>query len=394
MALRVLVVHNAYQQRGGEDAVVAAETSMLQARGHEVAHFTRHNDDVHSSTPVRLAARTFWSRGSAREFRSMVNGFRPDVVHAHNTFPLISPAIYWVAARLGVPVIQTLHNFRLLCPQAMFLRQGKVCEDCLGSLPWRGAVHRCYRGSTAQSSVAVGMLSVHRMLGTYQNKVSRYVALNEFCRQKFIQGGLPSERIVVKPNFVEDTPRVSQSREGFLFVGRLTLDKGLDLLLRAATAAPAISVRVAGVGGLADQLADKPNVRALGELRPSEVETEMLRARALVLPSIWYESFPMSLIEAFSCSLPVIASRIGALAEIVEEGVTGLLFNPGDSEDLGRKMQWAQSHPDEMNAMGRRAHALYKAKFTSERNYETLMSIYLSAIAECDASSAVTPLVQ
>jgi len=384
--MKILVIHNTYQHRGGEDSVVEAEISLLRSHGHEVATYFRHNDDIVAMSHASAAQQTLWSSRTMHELAELVRTFRPDVIHAHNTFPLISPSLYWAAAQARVPVVQTLHNFRLLCPQAMFLRHGKVCEDCLGKLPWRGAVRGCYRGSKAQSTVLAGMVTMHRALGTWQNKVTRYIALNQFCRNKFIEGGLPADRLVVKPNFVDFDAPADGARAGFLFVGRLSAEKGVDVLVNATRAVNGAHIRVAGTGPEAALLAGLPGVHALGALGGDDVRAEMSQAMTLVLPSIWYENFPRTLVEAFGCGLPVIASRIGALAELVQEGITGLLFDPGNAQDLADKMRWAQAHPDQMAVMGRNARTLYEAEFTAERNYVQLLNIYNDAIAAGSAN--------
>ena len=384
--LKVLVAHNVYQQRGGEDSVVDAEIDLLRARGHAVHLYNRSNDDITNMPKASAALQTLWSQRTSRELAALIQSFQPDVIHVHNTFPLMSPSLYWAASRGGVQVVQTLHNFRLLCPQAMFLRDGKVCEDCLGELPWRGAVRGCYRGSKAQSTVLAGMVTLHRALGTWQNKVTRYIALNDFCRNKFIEGGLPADRIVVKPNFVDFEAPAVNARAGFLFVGRLSAEKGVDVLVNAARAMGNAQVRVAGTGPEVGLLAGVPGVQALGALGGDAVRGEMSQAVALVLPSICYENFPRTLVEAYGSCMPVIASRHGAMAELVQDGITGLLFEPGNAQDLADKLRWAQAHPENMATMGRNARALYEAEFTAERNYAQLIAIYNDAIAAGSAS--------
>ncbi|MBC8058873.1 MAG: glycosyltransferase, partial [Rhizobiales bacterium] len=232
---RVLVVHNAYQQHGGEDGVVAAEIALLRRNGHEVGEMRRDNHEIETASRARVAVETLWSNQTHAQALALLERERPDVVHVHNTFPLISPSLYWACAKAGVPVVQTLHNFRLACPQAMFLREGKVCERCIGkAAPWPALVHGCYRESRVQTAVVVGMLALHRTLRTFERKVTRYIALNEFCRAKFIEAGLPAQRIAVKPNFVDAArPQRLRARHGFLFVGRLSPEKGIDTL-RAA----------------------------------------------------------------------------------------------------------------------------------------------------------------
>src|SRR3569832_2059398 len=201
-AWRILFVHNAYQQRGGEDSVVDDEIQLLRDHGHEVELYRRDNHDIESMGKLAVARDTLWSSRTTRDIEAALSRFRPDVIHTHNTFPLISPSLYWVAAKRNIPVVQTLHNFRLLCPQAIFLRNGKICEDCVGHLPWRAVTRKCYRESTAQTTVLGGMLTAHRALGTYRQRVTRYIALNTFARDKYVAGGLPAKLFHITPNFI------------------------------------------------------------------------------------------------------------------------------------------------------------------------------------------------
>lgn len=380
--MRILIAHNAYQQRGGEDAVVEDELALLRSRGHAVETYLRHNDEIKGASQIRTAVETTWSFKTREDVTAQILTFRPDLLHVHNTFPLISPAIYWAADRLGVPVVQTLHNFRLMCLNALFLREGKVCEDCMGRLPWRGIVRKCYRDSAGQSAVVASMLTLHRGFGTYRDKVVRYIALNDFCRQKFIEGGLPAARIVVKPNFADVPAPVDAHRNGFLFVGRLSAEKGVHVLVGAVRQLSHVPVSVAGAGPEGPFLDGVVGLQALGALSGEAVRGKMSHSVALILPSIGYENFPRTLVEAFGCALPVIASRIGPMADLVDEGVTGLLFESGNAVDLAQKMAWAQAHPDRMAEMGRNARATYEDKYTPEQNYRQLMAIYYDAIEE------------
>jgi glycosyltransferase involved in cell wall biosynthesis len=383
--MKILIAHNAYRHSGGEDAVVAAEADLLRGRGHEVVLYRRHNDELQSMSPAGAAAAAIWSHRSSVDMTVLCARFRPDVIHVHNTFPLMSPSVLWAAARSGIPVIQTLHNFRLLCPQAMFLRDGKICEDCLGKLPWRGVVRKCYRDSTVQSAVAAGVLATHRTLGTYRDRITTFIALSAFCRDKFIAGGLPAGRIRIKPNFVTadailTAPDEAIERRGGLFVGRLSPEKGLDVLADAIRIVGNASVRVAGEGPLADFARNAFGEGCLGQ-QPRPRVLELLRgARYLIAPSTCYETFGLSLIEAFACGTPVIASGHGSFGELVRDGVNGLLFTPGDARDLAAKIAWAERHPDRMQDMGRAARRDYEAYFTPEHNYATLVSIYEDAI--------------
>ena len=277
--------------------------------------------------------------------------------------------------------MHTLHNFRLLCPQALLLREGRVCEDCVGRVPWRAVQHACYRGSRLHSAAVAGTLQLHRAIGTFDRLVDRYIALNDFCRDKLVQGGLPAQRISVKPNFVDlPAPDSNAPRAGLLFVGRLSQEKGVQTLAQAWLQMPSGSeLQVAGEGPMREALSGLPGLCALGPMPPAAVAREMRRSLALVLPSICYEAFPRTLVEAFACGLPVIASRIGALPELVQHGRTGLLAEPGDAADLARQMAWALDHPEAMREMGRAARAHYEAHWTGEANLRQLLAIYADA---------------
>ena len=378
--MKVLVAHNAYQWSGGEDAVVDAEVALLRRHGHDVVLLKRHNDELESLGRATAAAGTLWSSRTTQDWDDVVGSWRPDVLHVHNFFPLISPSLHWAASRDGVAVVQTLHNFRLMCPQAMFLREGRLCEDCLGKVPWRGVLHACYRGSRLQSAALAGMIVLHRGLNTWQRKVDRFIALSQFSRVKFIEGGLPAERVAVKPNFVDFQPPLQQPRAGFLFVGRLSVEKGISTLLQASRGLPDRIVSVAGTGPELPLLDSASNIDYLGSLAADDVRDRMQKATALVLPSIVYENFPRTLVEAYASGLPVVASRIGALAELVDDGKTGLLFDTADADDLGRKLRWALDHPDLMDRMGREARTRYEALFSADHNHTLLMEVYEEAM--------------
>ena len=383
----VLIVHNFYQQPGGEDAVFRAEADLLRSRGHEAVAFVEDNARLNGVNPLKAAVDAVWSREAKRHIRRLIKENKPDVAHFHNTFLRISPAVYYACREAGVPVVQTLHNYRLVCPGALLMRDGRVCEDCLGqAVPWPGVVHGCWRGSRMQTAVVAGMLTVHRLLKTWQKQVDVYIALTEFARRKFIEGGLPAKKIVVKPNFVHPDPGEREAPGRYaLFVGRLSPEKGLSTLLKAWRSLKGIPLKVVGDGPLRDQVqafaAGYGSVEVLGRRPHQEVIALMKGARCLVFPSEWYEGFPMTIAEAFACGVPIIVSRLGAMAEIVEDRRTGLLFEPGNAEDLAEKVAWAWAHPKEMAEMGKEARREYEAKYTAKRNYEMLMEIYEQAQA-------------
>lgn len=374
--MKIAIVHARYQQLGGEDLVVEAEAMMLKSYGHQVVTYIRSNDEIATMRKLDVARNTLWSGSASAEFSRLLGLEKPDIVHVHNTFPLLSPSVYWAASRACVPVVQTLHNFRLICPQAMLLREEKICEDCVGKLPWRGVMRGCYRGSRTQTGVLAGMLAFHRTIGTYDRHIQRFIALNDFCRSKFVEAGIPLEKISIKPNFVDIARPAPARRDGFLFVGRLSTEKGISTLLDASRIAPDIDIQLAGVGPLHEQVCATPSVTTLGALTSEEVGLRMANACALVLPSIWYENFPRTLVEAFAHGLPVIASRIGAIAEIVEDGKNGLLFEPGNASALAERMRWAAAHPEEMRRMGECARRTYEERYTQGINHRQLTGIY------------------
>ena len=385
--MKILAVHNRYQRPGGEDQVFVDETTLLETRNHRVLRYEVHNDQVKQANRLALAKDTVWNTSAYRELRALIRRERPHVVHFHNTLPLVSPAGYYAARAEGVPVIQTLHNYRLLCPVALFFRDGRVCEDCMGkAVPWPGVVHRCYRGSRTASGVIATMLTVHRALRTWTEMVDVYVALTEFARNKFIEGGLPAGKIVVKPNFVAPDPGRGQGGGGYaLFVGRLAPEKGTETMLAAwDRLRTKIPLKIVGDGPLRDQVVEaaarQSNVEWLGHRPVEDVHALMGKADMLIFPSQWYETFGRVAAEAFAAGTPVIAANIGAVAELVEHGRTGLKFRPGDPEDLVTQVEWALSHSAELRSMREEVRAEFETKYTAERNYRALMEIYEAAL--------------
>jgi glycosyltransferase involved in cell wall biosynthesis len=385
--MRILVVHNYYQQTGGEDQIFATECALLEARGHEVRRYTVHNDQIKGMNPLILAKATVWNSDIYQQLRTLVHQERPQIVHFHNTFPLISPAAYYAVKAEGVPVVQTLHNYRLLCLNAYFFRDGHTCEDCLGKLvPWPGVVHNCYRSRAASSTLAA-MLPIHSLLGTWMKAVDVFIAYSKFAHNKFIQGGLPANKIAFKTNFLHPAPCPGQGKGGYgLFVGRLSPEKGLSTLLAAwETLGSKVPLKIVGDGPLSQQVAEAvervPGVEWLGLQSLTKVYELMGEAAFLVFPSEWYETFGRVAIEAFAKGTPVIAADIGAVAELVDHGRTGLRFRPGDPEDLRAKVEWTLAHPGELAQMRREARVEFEAKYTAEQNYQILMSIYERAIS-------------
>src|SRR5918997_2171503 len=359
--MRILLSHNHYQQSGGEDRVFASEADLLQSRGHRVLRYTAHNDRVPEKGRLALASGTVWNPTVYGELRDLIRAEKPDVAHFHNSFPLISPAAYHACRAEGVPVVQTLHNYRLICANALLFRDGKVCEDCLGRrLAWPGVVHACYRESRPASGAVAAMLYAHRALGTWAKTVDRYVALTEFARRKFVEGGLPPEKISVKPNFVHPDPGLGSGGGYALYAGRLSVEKGLGTILAAwGRIGDRMPLKVVGSGPL-EHLASEsagraPGVQWLGQRSSNEVRALMRGAAFLVFPSECYENLPTTIIEAFACGTPVVASERGAAGELVEDGRTGRLFPAGDAAALAALVARVARDPEGLYRMRREA---------------------------------------
>ncbi len=388
--MKIALVHNTYQQAGGEDAVFEQECRMLENAGNKVVTYCRSNWDTDGYGGMRrfsLAKQTIWASDSRREFLELLRKEKPDVVHVHNTFVMISPSIYSACYEAQVPVVQTLHNYRLLCPAGTFFRDGKVCEECLESSLWRSVEHSCYHDSYSASAVVAFMLAYHRFRDTWKREISCFVALSEFARNKFMEGGLPGERIFVKPNFVSPDPGARTGIGDYaLFAGRLSPEKGVKTIL-AAWKRLSLSVPLVIIGGGPDQAqlraqAEREgltNIQFKGQLPRNETLAAINNARFAIISSEWYETFCMAIAESFACSTPVICSRMGAMQELVEDHRTGLHFAPSDSQDLASKVEWAWTHPEEVRVMGIAARAEYESKYTAEKNYPQLMEIYQRA---------------
>lgn len=470
--MKIIQVHNYYQQAGGEDAVVEAERALLEEHGHQVVTFYKNNEAVGAGrwALVKASIKTVWNRETYSEFRKLLKSEKPDVVHCHNTFPLISPSIYWACAKEKVPVVQTLHNYRLLCLNAFLFKQnssvksedlsvkqdrttagcrqpsanspspsaqrpvpglsGSVCELCINKkLKVPGIRYRCYRDSLAASCVVALMLFIHKLIGTWSRKVAAYIALTEFQKQKMVEGGLPGDKIFVKPNFIDDssmkkplaishqplaqkqTPSTiiqqpSTDKKSYcLFVGRLSPEKGCDVLLKAwalfqqklkangcelsAIDQPQLLIVGDGperealealVSGLQTSCSTPQTIQFLGRKPKTEVVSLMREAQFLVSPSVCYETFGLVALEAGMLNTPSIVAEPGAIAGLVNNRATGLLFPMGDEHLLAEKIAWAFEHSTEMKAMGAAALQAFASKYSAEVNYERLMDVYARAL--------------
>ena len=386
--LTVLLVHNAYQKPGGEDGVFEREGAILEERGHRVLRYQLHNDDVEGLGRAALAARTVWSTESAAEVGRIVREERVDVVHVHNTLPLVSPSVFSAARDAGAATVHTLHNYRMVCPGNLLLRDGELCHDCVGKAFAAPAVlHRCYRGSAAATAAVATTTAIHRALGTWDRHVDRYIALSAFGRDLFVQGGLPPDRVVVKHNLPPKEPALTKGGDYALFAGRLAEGKGLRVLLDAWAFDPGLPVLcVAGDGPLSDVVAEAatetPRVRWLGWQPADDLEALMAGAACLVTPSMWYEGWPLVAVEAMGHGTPVVATDHGAFPEMIDDGETGRLFPRGDAHALARAVRELTDDPARLQAVRANTYRAFASRFSREVGYRQLLDIYAGAIAQ------------
>ena len=384
--MRVLVLHSRYLSgtSSGENRVVEDEVELLRSAGHEVRLWAPSPDDPGAASRLRLGARAVWSPSAVREVGRLASELRPDIVHVHNLYPMLSPAVLRTAA---APVVVTLHNYRLLCLPATFLRDDRACEDCLGRLPWRGVVHRCYRGSAAGSAALAASLGVHRRAGTFRH-VAAFLAVSEFVRDKHVEAGMDAARIRVKPNFVAPMPRREGPGGDFLYLGRLSSEKGLDRLVGLWRDVPG---RLVVVGDGPDrarlEAAAPETVEFRGAVPPGQVGGYLARARALVLPSICYEGAPRTVVEAYAAGVPVIANRNGALPSVVAEGVTGLLVDPADPAGWRGALVRLGDDPTSVR-LGEGAFAAWRNRYSPEQGLADLEAAYTAVNGETRAARA------
>lgn len=395
--MKILLSHNRYQQPGGEDAVVRRERALLIAGGNTVVEYSRDNDEIRHYgrfSKATLGARTVWAWDTYSQLRSLFRREKFDLAHFHNTFPLISPAAYYACRHSGVPVVQSLDNPRLFCPAATCCRASTTCQQCLGkTFPWPSVLHGCYRRSRLQTAAVATMIAVHKMLKSWTRMVDRYMVATDFYRRKFVEAGLPADKVVVKPHFVEDPGVRQRTGDYALFIGRLAPEKGVPTLLAAWKSLDGIPLKIRGEGPLTANVSEASRtsaVQLVGRLDRSELTRLLQGARFLVWPSEgYYETFGCVAAEAFACGVPVLASATGMMDQMVTNGHTGLTFRPSDPQDLAAKVTWAWTHEAEIDIMGHNARKEYEAKYTPDQNYTMLMDVYKQAVRNCEAARIV-----
>jgi glycosyltransferase involved in cell wall biosynthesis len=389
--MRVVVCHNYFRERGGEDQVFEDEVGLLKSGGHEVTEFVRHNRDLSGAQVVTVAAQAPWNMGAYRQLRETIGKTRAEVVHIHNTLPQLSPALFSAARAEGCAVVHTLHNYRWACPKGILFRDGKPCEDCLGkTVPWPAVRHSCYRDSLFGSSVVATTLAVHNVLGTPRS-ADAYIAAGSFIKEKMTQAGIPGDRIHIKPNFLDPDPGAGEGLGDFaMYLGRLSPEKRIDTLLEAWDRLDRpVPLRISGDGPLRPMVeaaaARNPNIEYLGFAPREDVNRLLGEARVLVFTSGTYEAQPLTILETFARGTPVIAARLGAMEGMIDDGITGFLFTPGDADDLAGVLNRAFLSPDTLTAMRPAVRREFESTYTIAQNLDRLVDIYRYAIERRDA---------
>lgn len=383
--MKILQMHNRYVYPGGEDAVARSEAALLTSFGHTVIPFGANNNEMNAFDLGRKISfyfrDAFFSKAVYSNLRRMIDHDQPDVAHAHNSFFMLGPAAYEACFDAGLPVVQTLHNYRFLCAAATFYRSGHVCRECVDAGPWRGILHGCWHNSSMATAYLTALIDTYKRRRILE-RMSAYIALSEFSRGQFVQGHINPAKIAVKPNFLEHDPGQEDVRgEYIVYAGAFQPYKGITTLLNAwKSRSWPLPLKAAGAGPLAAEALrqELAGVELLGQL-PSERIIELIRgALCVVVPSECYENFPRVIIEAYACGIPVVASRLGALAELVQDNVTGMLFEPGNPRDLARCLDFLIQNRSRAAAMGQQGRRLFLERYSAQENYDQLMRIYSS----------------
>jgi glycosyltransferase involved in cell wall biosynthesis len=387
--VKILFIHNKYKQYGGEDVAVELETAVLIKKGHEVKTILFNNTTIDGFfSKIAAGIRSIYNFSSAQEISKVISHFKPDVIHIHNLFFIASPSVIYAANRHKIPVILTLHNYRLICANALLLRNNEVCELCTQKkFPLAGIKYRCYRNSAAESAMVTAITGIHRFRNTWKNKVTAYITLNEFSRSKLLHSSLhvPEHKMITKPNFVPDPGEGDSDRENFfLFAGRVAKEKGVHVLAGAFAAMPGYKIIIVGDGPQKKELQEKfssySNICFTGQVEKKQVSEYMKKCKALICPSIWYEGAPLTIIEAFSTGTPVIASRLGSMAESIIDGFNGLHFTPGDADDLCKKIELFIKETEQHSMFYKNARQSYLEKYHEDIHYNAVLKIYEDAI--------------
>jgi glycosyltransferase involved in cell wall biosynthesis len=388
--MKILFVHNKYKFRGGEDATLQMEVELLAGKGHEVNVLQFDNDDIDGLfSKIKTGLRALYNGRSAQLLEQRIKNFKPDVVHVHNLFFTASPSVLYKAKAMHVPVIMTIHNYRLICANALLLRDNHVCELCVNkTFPLDGIRYKCYRGSAAESALVTSITSIHKILSTWKNKIDQFIVVSNFMKEKLQHSSLqlPENKTVVLPNLSEDLAPGSGSRSDyFLFAGRLSYEKGIDILLESFANLPQIKLVIAGDGPLKEMVMQRiqnlPNITYAGLQTKEQVASLMKECKALVFPSRWYEGMPITIIESFATGTPIIAAQIGAMPEMIQDGYNGFLFEAGNSVALAHRIRQFESMNEQAEQLYKDARQTYIDRYHPDIHYNSLLTIYEKTIA-------------
>lgn len=383
--MKIVLCHNYYQCRGGEDVSFEVDVQMLRDYGHDVATLTRDNATLNGSSRLRAAKHAVWNAETEAEARDLIRDFQPDILHCNNLFPQISPSVYRAANQAGVPVVQAIRNYRYFCPSATMYRDGRVCTDCLRKpIAYPAVLHACYRDSRAASAVVAGMHAFHRATGTWRSRVDAFFTPSQFAKNICVEAGIAEDQIRVRTNFIFPDLGPGDGGGGFaLFVGRLSREKGTETLADAWDHHnPQLPLKIVG-GGESERLARlaerNPRVELLG-FQPQEQVLELVgQANCLLFTSRWYETFGRTIAEAFSRGTPVVSSRLGVMADHIRDGENGLFFPAGDAAALAACVDRIAKDPPGAKRMRERARQDYLKSFTRQQSYDQLVGVYETA---------------
>jgi glycosyltransferase involved in cell wall biosynthesis len=387
--MKIILIHNSHRSgsSSGDDVVFKKESELLEKHGHHIIRVNPSNDEYDTSCAIKklsIILQIPWSFTYYKKIKRLLVREKPDIIHLHNFFPFISPSVFYAADSVGIPIVQTLHDFRYFCPMAFMMRSGKICDECKGGAFFKSVEYGCFKGSKLHSIPIAFMLKLHWYLNTFEKKIDGYICLTEYQRKIYLDADFDEKKLFIKPNFTDDTFEQQKYRYGdyAVFIGRLGEEKGVRTLIGAWKDLPGIPLKIVGDGPGAKDfkslIADMniKNIDFLGYKPYLECRKLLNDARFLIMPSIVYETFGLANIEAFSHCKPVIASNLGAMADIVKDKVTGLLFTPMNTQELAEKVRWLWNNPEECKRMGQNARKEYEEKYTPEKNYEMLMGIY------------------
>jgi glycosyltransferase involved in cell wall biosynthesis len=388
--MRILFVHNTYQYRGGEDTTLDMESALLKAKGHTVDILSFNNNEINGLlAKVGTGIRSFYNLHSARQLKEKINTFKPDVIHIHNLFFTASPSILYAARQMNIPVVMTVQNYRLICANALLLREQQVCELCIQkTFPLDGIRYQCYRSSYVESALVTGITSIHKILSSWNKKVDQYIVPSEFLKNKLHYSSLklPFDKLAVKPNFIQDVGTTENDREDFfLFVGRISPEKGVTSLVKCFANNPASKLVIAGDGPdkemLIESIKDLPNITYIGQQPKERIIALMKACKALIFSSLWYEGLPLTIVEAFATGTPVIASKLGAMAEMITDGFNGFHFMPGDTAGMQDKiMQFSALPAAQRDQLYKNARQTYITRYHPDVHYTAILGIYEKAI--------------